>query len=177
MCVQQTRASGISFGIASGMGAAVAHRCSVSWPRRAQPCWRRRRSRCRCRCALREGSPSSFMGLRTCLVPTPARRASKVWKLVLRLPVDVADRGRQPDDDAAVSSHRGRAAGRKPADHESRVRSAHQSDARQRLLVLGPRVEHERDVQNLQKATLDRLNIPSGILLIGVGAALCARIV
>jgi hypothetical protein len=31
--------------------------------------------------------------------------------------------------------------------------------------------------QNLQKATLDRLNILAGILLIGLGAALCARII
>jgi hypothetical protein len=32
-------------------------------------------------------------------------------------------------------------------------------------------------LQNLQKATLDRLNILAGILLIGLGAVLCARIV
>ncbi|HKU99948.1 MAG TPA: hypothetical protein VJR58_31930 [Vineibacter sp.] len=31
--------------------------------------------------------------------------------------------------------------------------------------------------QNLKKATLDKLNILAGLLLIGLGAALCARIV
>jgi hypothetical protein len=32
-------------------------------------------------------------------------------------------------------------------------------------------------LQNLQKMTLDRLNMLAGILLICLGAALCARIV
>ncbi len=76
MCVQRTLALGIWFGIASGMGAAVAHGLFSFLAEASAAVLAQTALTCRCRCALREGSPSSSWASEPASSP-PARRAKQ----------------------------------------------------------------------------------------------------
>src|SRR5687767_200383 len=101
MCVQRTLALGIWFGIASGMGAAVAHGLFSFLAEASAAVLAQTALAAQGPLRMAGGLALIVMGLRTCLAPMRSAR-SKVWRPVLRLHVDVAGCGRQPDDHAAV---------------------------------------------------------------------------
>jgi threonine/homoserine/homoserine lactone efflux protein len=174
MCVQRTLALGIWFGIASGMGAAVAHglfsclaeagaavvaQTAVQMPLH-----------------LAGGLALVVMGLRTCLVPArpacEARCGNLCSAFMSTLLIAAANPmtmlpylaiAAVPQAGSPLIMSRGFAAP---------VGVMLGSAAWYLVLALGTNAVF----QNLQKATLDRLNIFAGILLIGLGAALWARI-
>jgi len=182
MCVQRTLALGISFGIASGMGAAVAHG-TFSFLAEASAAML-------AQTALTVQVPLyiagglalmfmglRFMGLRTCLVPIGTARAARCGDLcsafmstllvaaanpMTMLPylaiAAVPQAGNAPIMSRGLATPIGVMLG-----------------SASWYLVLA--LSTNAMFQNLQKATLDRLNILAGILLTGLGAALCARIV
>lgn len=176
ICVQRTLALGIWFGIASGMGAAVAHGLFSSLAASAAVL---AQTALTVQVPLRiaGGLALIFIGLRTCLVPTrPAReaRCGDLWSafmstlliaaanpmtLLPYLAIAAVPQGGNP-----LIMNRGIAA---PI-------GVMLGSASWYLVVA---LSTNAMFQNLQKATLDRLNILAGILLIGLGAALCARIV
>jgi threonine/homoserine/homoserine lactone efflux protein len=177
MCVQRTLALGLRFGIASGMGAAVAHGlfsflAVASVAALAQTALTVEVPLC-----IAGGLAVIVMGIRTCLFPTrPVREArcgdvcSAFMSTLLiaaanpmtMLPYLAIAAAPQPGNPLIMS--RGFA---------TPIGVMLGSASWYLLLALSANAM----LQNLRKATLDRLNILAGILLIGLGAALCARIV
>lgn len=177
ICVQRTLALGIWFGIASGMGAAVAHALFSVLAAAGAGAFAQTALAVEVPLRIAGGLALIFMGLRTCLVPTrPAREArcgalgsafmstlliaaANPMTMLPYLAVAAVPQAGNP-----LITGRGFAApigvmlGSAPW-----------------YLVLA--LSTNAMFQNLQKATLDRLNGIAGILLIGLGAALCARIV
>jgi threonine/homoserine/homoserine lactone efflux protein len=175
MCVQRTLALGIWFGLASGMGAAVAHGL-LSFLAEASAALLAQTS-VQVPIRIAGGFALIFMGLRTCLVPTrPAHEArcgglcSAFMSTLLiaaanpmtMLPylaiAAVPQTGNTPIMSRGFAAPVGVMLG----------------SASWYLVVA---LSTNAMFQNLQKATLDRLNILAGILLVGLGAALWARIV
>jgi threonine/homoserine/homoserine lactone efflux protein len=176
MCVQRTLALGIWFGIVSGMGAAVAHGLFGFLAEASAAVLVQTALAVQVPLRIAGGLALIFMGLRTCLVPTrPAREArcgdlcSAFMSTLLiaaanpmtMLPYLAIAAVPQAGNPLIMS--RGFAA---PIGVMLGSASWY--------LVLA--LSTNAMFQNLQKATLDRLNILAGILLIGLGAALCARI-
>jgi threonine/homoserine/homoserine lactone efflux protein len=176
MCVQRTLALGIWFGIASGMGAAVAHGLFSFLAEASAAVLAQTALAAQGRCAWLEGSPSSLWASEPAL-PQCARREARCGDLcsafmstllvaavnpMTMLPYMAIAAVPQAGDPLIMS--RGFAA---PIGVMLGSASWY--------LVLA--LSTNAMLQNLQKTTLDRLNILAGILLIGLGAALCARIV
>jgi threonine/homoserine/homoserine lactone efflux protein len=177
MCVQQTLAFGIRFGVASGMGAAVAHGLFSFLALASVASLARTALTVEVPLCIAGGLTLIVMGIRTCLVPTrPAREArcgdvgSAFMSTLLiaaanpmtMLPYLAIAAAPQPGNALVMS--RGFAAP---------VGVMLGSASWYLILALSTNAMF----QNLQKATLDRLNLLAGILLIGMGAAFCARIV
>jgi threonine/homoserine/homoserine lactone efflux protein len=175
MCVQRTLALGIWFGIASGMGAAVAHGLFSFLAEASAALLAQTAVQVPLRIA--GGFALVFMGLRTCLVPArPAREAScgglcsafmSTLLIAAANPMTMLPYlavAAVPQTGSPLITSRGFAA---PVG--VMLGSAFW------YLVLT--LSTSAMLQNLQKATLDRLNILAGILLAGLGAALWAQIV
>jgi threonine/homoserine/homoserine lactone efflux protein len=175
MCVQRTLALGIWFGIASGMGAAVAQglfsflaeaSASVLVQTAVQVPLR-----------LAGGLALIFMGARTCLVPTRPAREARCGNLrsafMSTLLIAAANPmtmlpylaiAAVPQAGNPLITSRGFA-----------VPAGVMLGSASWYLVLA--LTTDAMFQNLQKATLDRLNILAGILLIGLGVALLGHLV
>jgi threonine/homoserine/homoserine lactone efflux protein len=177
MCVQRTLALGIWFGIASGMGAAVAHGLFSFLAETSAAVLAQTALTVQVPLYIAGGLALIFMGLRTCLVPNPPTReagcgdlcsafmstllfaAANPMTMLPYLAIAAVPQAGNP-----LIMNRGFAA---PIGVMLGSASWY--------LVLA--LSTNAMFQNLQKATLARLNILAGILLIGLGAALCARIV
>jgi threonine/homoserine/homoserine lactone efflux protein len=173
MCVQRTLALGIWFGIASGLGAAVAHGlfsflAEASATVLAQ-------TAVQVPLGLAGGLALIFMGLRTCLVATPAAREARCGNLcsafMSTLLIAVANPMTMLPYLAIAAVPQ---AGNPLMSREFAVPAGVMLGSASWYLVLA--LSTNAMFQNLQKATLERLNILAGILLIGLGAALWARI-
>jgi len=175
MCVQRTLALGIWFGIASGMGAAVAHGLFSFLAEASAALLAQTAAQVPLRIA--GGFALILMGLRTCLIPTrPAREAScgslcsafmSTLLIAAANPMTMLPYlavATVPQAGSPLVMSRGFAA---PVGVMLGSASWY--------LVLA--LSTNAMFQNLQKATLDRLNILAGILLVGLGAALWARII
>jgi threonine/homoserine/homoserine lactone efflux protein len=177
MCVQRTLAFGIWFGIASGMGAAVAHGLFSVLAEASAGVLAQTALTVQLPLRIAGGLALIFMGLRTCLVLTRPAREAKCGGLcsaftstlliaaanpMTMLPYLAIAAVPQAGDPLIMS--RGFAA---PIGVMLGSASWY--------LVLA--LSTNAMFRNLGKATLDRLNILAGTLLIGLGAALCARIV
>jgi threonine/homoserine/homoserine lactone efflux protein len=181
MCVQRTLALGIWFGIASGMGAAVAHGLFsfvVSFLAEASAAVLAQAAfTVQVPLYIAGGLALIFMGLRTCLVlsrpPREARCGDLCSAFMSTLLIAAANPmtmlpylaiAAVPEAGSPLIMSRGFAAS---------IGVMLGSASWYLVLALSTNAMF----QNLQKATLDRLNNLAGILLIGLGAALCARIV
>jgi threonine/homoserine/homoserine lactone efflux protein len=177
MCAQQTLAFGVRFGIASGMGAAVAHGLFSFLAVASVTALARTALTVEVPLCIAGGLALIVMGIRTCLVPTRPAQAARCGDLcsafmstllvaaanpMTMLPYLAIAAVPQPGNPLMMS--RGFAAP---------IGVMLGSGCWYLVLALSTNAM----LQNLQKATLDRLNILAGILLIGLGAALCARIV
>jgi threonine/homoserine/homoserine lactone efflux protein len=175
MCVQRTLALGLWFGLASGMGAAVAHGLfSVLAATSAAVLARAATLPAQVPLRLVGGLALIFMGLRTCLVPIRPVREARCGDLcsafVSTLLIAVANPMTMlPYLTIAAVPQAGNSVimGRALA---APVGVMLGSAAWYLVLALSTNAMF----QNLRKATLDRLNVLAGILLIGLGAALCA---
>jgi threonine/homoserine/homoserine lactone efflux protein len=181
MCVQRTLALGIWFGIASGMGAAVAHGLFSFLAEASAALLAQTALQMQVPLRIAGGLALIFMGLRTCLVPTRPMRearhgercgdmcsafmstlliaAANPMTMLPYLAIAAA-----PQTASPLIMSRGFAA---PLGVMLGSASWY--------LVLA--LSTSAMLQNLQKVTLDRLNILAGILLAGLGAALWAQIV
>jgi threonine/homoserine/homoserine lactone efflux protein len=177
MCVQRTLALGIWFGIASGMGAAVAHGLFSFLAEASAAVLAQTAITVQLPLRIAGGLALISMGLRTCLVATRPAREARCGDLcsafMSTLLIAAANPmtmlpylaiAAEPQAGNPLIMSRGFAA---PIGVMLGSASWY--------LVLA--LSTNAMLQNLQKATLDRLNILAGILLIGLGAALCARIV
>jgi threonine/homoserine/homoserine lactone efflux protein len=177
ICVQRTLALGLWFGIVSGMGAAVAHGLFSFLAEASAAVLAQTALTAQVPLRIAGGLALIFMGLRTCLVPTrPARdarhgdlcsafmstlliAAANPMTMLPYLAIAAVPQATNP-----LIMSRGVAAP---------IGVLLGSASWYLVLVLSTNAM----LQNLQRTTLDRLNILAGILLIGLGAALCARIV
>jgi len=177
MCVQRTLALGIWFGIASAMGAAIAHGLLSFLAEASAAVLTLTALTVQVPLYIAGGLALIFMGFRTCLVPTRPAREARCGDLcsafMSTLLIAVANPmtmlpylaiAAMPQAANPLIMSRGFAA---PIGVMLGSASWY--------LVLA--LSTNAMFQNLQKATLDRLNILAGILLTGLGAALCARIV
>lgn len=177
VCVQRTLALGIWFGIASGMGAAVAHALFSFLAAASAAVLAQTALTVEVPLRIAGGLALIFMGLRTCLAPTRPARETKCGALgsafmstlliaaanpMTMLPYLAIAAVPQAGNPLIMS--RGFAA---PIGVMLGSASWY--------LVLA--LSTNAVFQNLQTAMLDRLNVLAGILLIGLGAALCAWIV
>ncbi len=175
MCVQRTLALGIWFGIASGMGAAVAHGLFSVLAEAGATVLAQTAMLVPLR--LAGGLALIFMGLRTCLGSTRPAREARCGNLcsafMSRLLIAAANPmtmlpylaiAAVPQTGNPLIMSRGFA-----------VPAGVMLGSASWYLVLA--LTTNATFQNLQKVTLDRLNILAGILLIGLGVALLGRIV
>jgi threonine/homoserine/homoserine lactone efflux protein len=177
MCVQRTLALGIWFGIASGLGAAVAHGLFSFLAEASAAVLAQTAITVQGPLRIAGGLALIVMGLRTCFAPTrPAREArcgglcSAFMSTLLiaaanpmtMLPYFAITTGPQAANPLIIG--RGFAAP---------IGVMLGSASWYLFLALSTNAIFE----SFQKATLDRLNSLAGIVLIGLGAALCARIV
>jgi threonine/homoserine/homoserine lactone efflux protein len=177
MCVQRTLALGIWFGIASGMGAAVAHGLFSFLAEASAAVLAQAALTVQVPLYIAGGLALIFMGLRTCLVLSRPPREARCGDLCSAFMSTLLIAAANPMTMlpylaiAAVPQ-----AGNPPI--MSRGFAAPigvMLGSASWYLVLA--LSTNAMFQNLQKATLDRLNMLAGILLIGLGATLCARIV
>ena len=177
MCVQRTLALGIWFGIASAMGAAIAHGLLSFLAEASAAVLTLTALTVQVPLYIAGGLALIFMGFRTCLVPTRPAREARCGDLcsafMSTLLIAVANPmtmlpylaiAAMPQAANPLIMSRGFA-----APIGVMLGSAFW------YLVLA--LSTNAMFQNLQKATLDRFNTLAGILLIGLGAALCVRIV
>jgi threonine/homoserine/homoserine lactone efflux protein len=177
MCVQRTLALGIWFGIVSGMGAAAAHGLFSLLAEASATVLAETALTIEEPLSIAGGIALVLMGLRTCLVPTcPAREAGcgdlcsafmSTLLLAAANPMTVLPYlaiAALPQAGNPPTMGRGFA-----------VPIGVMLGSASWYLVLALSSNAIR--QNLQKATLDRLNNLAGILLIGLGVALLGRIV
>ena len=177
MCVQRTLASGVRFGIASGMGAAVAHGLFGYLAVVSAAVLAQMAVAVQVPLRIAGGVALIFMGLRACLVPYgPAREArctdlSSAFLSTLLIatanPMTMLPYlaiAAVPQTGNPLISSRGFG-----------MPMGVMLGSACWYLVLA--LSTNAMFRHLQRATLDRLNILAGILLIGLGAALCARIV
>ena len=177
MCVQRTLALGIWFGIASGMGAAVAHGLLSFMAVASTAALAQTALTAQVPLRIAGGLALIFMGLRTCLVSTrPARQAEceDLFSAFVSTSLIAAANPMTMLPYLAIAA--APQAGNAPI--MSRGLAAPigvMLGSASWYLVLA--VSTNAMFQNLQKATLDWLNSLAGILLIVLGAALCVRIV
>lgn len=177
VCVQRTLALGIWFGIASGMGAAAAHALFSFLAGASAAMLAQAALTVEVPLRIAGGLVLIFMGLRTCLAPTrPAREAKcgalgsafmSTFLIAAANPMTMLPYlaiAAVPQAGNPLITSRGFAA---PIGVMLGSASWY--------LVLA--LSTNAVFQNLQTAMLDRLNVLAGILLIGLGAALCAWIV
>ena len=176
-CVQRTLALGIWFGIASGMGAAVAHGLFSFLAETSTTVLAQTALVAQVPLRTAGGLVIILVGLRTCLVPIRPAREARCGDLcsafVSTLLIAAANPmtmlpylaiAAVPQAGNPLIMSRGFA-----APIGVMVGSASW------YLVLA--LSTNAMLQNLQTATLDRFNILAGILLASLGAALCAQIV
>jgi threonine/homoserine/homoserine lactone efflux protein len=177
LCVQRTVALGIWFGIASGMGAAVAHGLFSFLAVASVAVFAQTALTVQVPLCIAGGLALIVMGLRTCLVPTRPTNEAKCGDMcsafMSTLLVAVAN-------PMTMLPYLSVAAVPQPGNplimgHGFAAPIGVMLGSASWYLVLA--LSANATFQSLQKATLDRLNILAGILLIALGAALCARIV
>jgi threonine/homoserine/homoserine lactone efflux protein len=177
MCVQRTLALGIWFGIASGMGAAVAHGMFSLLAQASATVLAQTTLTAQVPLRVAGGLALIFMGARTCLVSPRATHEAGYGGLgsafmsalliaaanpMTMLPYLAIAAVPQAGDPLIMG--RGLAA---PVG--VMLGSA--------TWYLAVAVSTNAMFQNLRTATLDRLNVLAGILLTGLGAALCGQLV
>lgn len=174
MCVQRTLALGIWFGIASGMGAAVAHGLFSFLAEASAAVLAQTTLTVQVPLRIAGGFALVVMGLRTCLVPACPAREARCGDLCSAFVSTLLIAAANP---MTMLPYLGIAA--VPQAGNPLITSGGfaapigvmlGSASWYLVLVLSTNAMF----QNLKKATLDRLNIVAGILLIGLGAALCA---
>jgi threonine/homoserine/homoserine lactone efflux protein len=177
MCVQRTLASGIRFGIASGMGAAVAHGLFSFLAEASAAVLAQTALTVQVPLYIAGGLALIFMGLRTCLVATRTAREAGCGDLCSAFMSTLLIAAANP---MTMLPYLAIAA--VPQAGNPLIMS--RGFATPIGVMLGSAcwylvlaLSTNTMFQNLQKATLDRLNVLAGILLIGLGAALCARFV
>jgi threonine/homoserine/homoserine lactone efflux protein len=177
MCVQRTLALGIWFGIASGMGAAVAHGLFSFLAEASAAVLTQTALTVQVPLYIAGGLALIFMGLRTCLVATRPAREAKCGDLCSAFMSTLLIAAANPMTMLPYLA----IAAVPQAGNPLMMSSGFAAPIGVMLgsaswyLVLA--LSTNAMFQNLQKATLDRLNILAGTLLIGLGATLCARIV
>lgn len=177
MCVQRTLALGIWFGIASGMGAATAHGilsclAAVSTTALAQMTLALHTPLC-----ITGGIVLVLMGLRTILVSARAAHGATCGDLLSAYTSTLLIAAANP---MTILPYLGVAsaleAGKPPLmDRALAMSIGVMIGSASWYLVLA--LSTNAMFRSLQKAALDRLNRLAGILLMALGAALCARIV
>ena len=181
MCVQRTLALGIWFGIASGMGAAVAHGlfsflvsslAEASTAVLAQ-------SALTVQVPLRiaGGLALILMGLRTCLVPTRPVRGTGCGDLCSAFTSTLLIAAANPMTMLPYLAFAAAPPAGNPLIMNRGVAASIGVMLGSASWYLVLALSTNAMFQHLQKATLDRLNIVAGILLMALGAALCARVV
>jgi len=177
MCVQRTLALGIWFGIASGMGAAIAHGLLSFLAEASAAVLAQTALTVEMPLRIVGGFALIFMGLRTCLVPTRPVRDARCGDLCSAFMSTLLIVATNP---MTVLPYLAIAAGLQAGSPLIMSRGfaapiGVMLGSASWYLVLA--LSTNAMLHNLQKATLARLNILAGVLLIGLGAALCARIV
>jgi threonine/homoserine/homoserine lactone efflux protein len=175
MCVQRTLASGIRFGVASGMGAAVAHGTFSFMAVVSAAALADTARTAQLPLGIAGGLVLVFMGVRACLAPThPVRdaRCEHLCSAFLSTLLIAATNpmtmlpylaiAAEPQAASPLSMSRGFA-----APIGVMVGSA--------SWYLAVALAAKAMFQNLQRPTLDRLNMLAGVLLIGLGATLFWR--
>jgi threonine/homoserine/homoserine lactone efflux protein len=177
MCVQRTLASGVRFGIASGMGAAVAHGLFGYLAVVSAAALPQITPAVQVPLRIAGGVALIFMGLRSCLLPYgPAReaRCTDLSSAFLSTLLIAAANPMTMLPYLAIAAVP-QAANPLFVSRELAASIGVMLGSACWYLVLA--LSADAMFQNLQKRTLDRLNGVAGVLLIGLGAALCARIV
>ena len=177
MCVQRTMVFGIWFGIASGMGAAAAHGLLSFLAEASAATLAQTAPTVKVPLRIAGGLALILMGLRTCLVPTRPAREARCGDLcsafMSTLLVGAANPMTMLPYLAIAALPQ---AGNPPTMNRGFVVPVGvMLGSASWYLVLA--LSTNAMFQNLQKATLDRLNNLAGILLIGLGGALCTPIV
>jgi threonine/homoserine/homoserine lactone efflux protein len=174
--VQQTLALGIWFGIASGMGAPVAHGLFSFLAEARAAVLAQTAPTVQVPLRIAGGLVLICIGLRTCLVPTRPAREARCGDLCSAFMSTLLIAATNPMTMLPYLA----IAAVPQAGHPLMMSRGSAAPLGVMLgsaswyLVLA--LSTNAMLQNLQKATLDRLNILAGILLIGLGAALCAPI-
>ena len=177
MCVQRTLASGMSFGIATGVGAAVTHGMFSYLAGASAAVLAGTALTGELPLGIAGGLAIVFTGFRALLVPTHPRREARRKHLcsafLSALLIAAANPmtmlpylalAAAPQAESPLTMNRAFAAP---------IAVMLGSTSWYLVLTLGAKAM----ARHLQKATLDRLNILAGILLIGLGVALLGRIV
>jgi threonine/homoserine/homoserine lactone efflux protein len=176
MCVQRTLALGIWFGIASGMGAAVAHGLFCFLAEASAAVLAQTALTMQVPLRIAGGLALIFMGLRTCLVTPRLAREARCGNLCSAFMSTLLIAAANP---MTMLPYLAMAAV-PPAGNPLLMSRGFAAPIGVMLgsaswyLVLA--LSTHAMFQNLKKATLVRLNILAGILLIGLGAAFCGRI-
>ncbi len=173
MCVQRTLALGIWFGIVSGMGAAVAHALFSLLAEASAAVLAQTALAVQVPLRIAGGLALIFMGVRTCLVPTRPPREARRGDLCSAFMSTLLIAAANPMTMLPYLAIAAVPQATNPLIMSRGVGVLLGSASWYLVLVLSA----DAMLQNLQKTTLDRLNILAGVLLICLGAALCARIV
>ena len=173
MCVQRTLALGIWFGIVSGMGAAVAHGLFSLLAEASAAVLAQTALAVQVPLRIAGGLALIFMGVRTCLVPTRPPREARRGDLCSAFMSTLLIAAANPMTMLPYLAIAAVPQATNPLIMSRGVGVLLGSASWYLVLVLSA----DAMLQNLQKTTLDRLNILAGVLLICLGAALCARIV
>ena len=177
MCVQRTLVFGIWFGIASGMGAAAAHGLFSFLAEASAAMLAQTALTAQVPLRIAGGLALVLMGLRTCLVPVPPAREARCGDLCSAFMSTLLIAAANPMTmlpylAIAAVPHTGNPL---IMSRGFAVPVGVMLGSASWYLVLA--LSTNAMFQNLQKATLDRLNNLAGILLIGLGGALWAHIV
>jgi threonine/homoserine/homoserine lactone efflux protein len=177
ICVQRTLASGVWFGIASGLGAAVAHGLFGLLAVASAAVLVQTALVAQLPLRIAGGLVLIFMGLRACFVPirlTHEARCGDLSSAFLSALLIAAANPMTMLPYLAIAAAP-RAASSPIMDHGFATPIGVMLGSASWYLVLA--LSTNALFQNLQETTLDRLNILAGLLLIGLGVALCAQIV
>jgi threonine/homoserine/homoserine lactone efflux protein len=173
MCVQRTLVFGIWFGIASGMGAAAAHGLFSFLAEASTAMLAQTALTVQEPLRIAGGLVLVLMGLRTCLVPTRAARDARCGDLCSAFMSTLLIAAANPMTMLPYLAIAAAPQAASPLNTGRGLGVMLGSASWYLVLALGTKAMF----QNLKRATLERLNILAGILLIGLGVALLGRIV
>jgi len=177
MCVQRTLAFGVWFGIASGMGAATAHGIFSCLAVVSATVLAQMALALHTPLRIAGGIVLVLMGLRTILVSTPAAHGATCGDLFSAYTSTLLIAAANP---MTMLPYLGVASALEAGnplimDHALATLIGVMLGSASWYLVLA--LSTNAMFRSLQKAALDRLNGLAGVLLMALGAALCARIV